>query len=336
MSNYAAYVGGNGMNQSVEVTKIKKNIVDTIRTYNTIIIHRHMRPDPDAIGSQCGLAELLKSTFPNKQVYAVGSSTGNLSFLAEMDEVSDDIYKEALVIITDTANEPRISDDRYRLGKQRIKIDHHPNHDAYADMEWVDPSASSCSEMIANLWLSFSEEIKMNEKAARLLYAGMVGDTNRFLYSATSPDTMRVAASLMEQGFSHTEVNNQLIQINRDVAKLTGYVLENLEIRSSGVGKIILTKKVLDRFGLTDMDTSSVVSIPGTIEGVLLWGVFVEQEDGNFRCRLRSKGPIINQLASEHGGGGHPLASGANAKDIKEVDVIVSEMDALGKEWGFN
>ncbi|WP_051258527.1 DHH family phosphoesterase [Atopococcus tabaci] len=321
------------MKPSEKVTQAQREILDAVRTYDTIIIHRHIRPDPDAIGSQVGLAELLKNSFPAKRIYSVGSLPDNLSFLAEMNHAEPSDYHNALVIVTDTANEGRIDDNRYRLGQRLIKIDHHPGEDAYAETEWVDPSASSCSEMIANFWLAFPEELKMNAQAARLLYAGIVGDTNRFLYDATSPDTMRTAASLMEQGFSHTEVNHQLTQINSKVAKLTGYVLENLEIRPSGAAQIVLTQETLSRFGLTDADTHSVVPLPGTIEGVTLWGIFVEQEDGVFRCRLRSKGPVINGLAARHDGGGHPLASGANAKDLAEIHQIIAEMDELGANW---
>lgn len=321
------------MTVTSERTKLKQQILRTIQSYETIIIHRHVRPDPDAIGSQAGLAELLRASFPEKEVYAVGSTVENLTFLATMDDIPDEMYEDALVIITDTANEPRISDDRYRLGRETIKIDHHPDEDSYADQEWVQPDASSCSEMITELWQTFPETLKINPTAARLLYAGIVGDTNRFLYASTSPETMRMAARLMEEGFSHTEVNNQLNQITPAVAKMTGFVLENVIIHPSGAGYIILTKEVLDSYGLKDEDTHSVVPLPGKIEGVFLWCIFVEQEDGTFRCRLRSKGPVINQLAARHGGGGHALASGANAENLEEIEQILSEMDKLGIEW---
>lgn len=108
-------------------------IIQAIKAYDTIIIHRHVRPDPDAYGSQAGLKEMIRKSFPEKNVYIVGESEPSLEFLAQMDEISDDTYKNALVIVCDTANAARISDQRFDLGNQLIKIDHHPNVDAFGD-----------------------------------------------------------------------------------------------------------------------------------------------------------------------------------------------------------
>ena len=102
-------------------------ILEKIKAYDTIIIHRHQRPDPDAIGSQIGLKEILKTNFSDKKILATGINEPTLSWIAEMDEVPDNDYEGALVIVTDTANTPRIDDDRYDKGDFLIKIDHHPN-----------------------------------------------------------------------------------------------------------------------------------------------------------------------------------------------------------------
>ena len=91
-------------------------ILEKIKAHDAIIIHRHQRPDPDAIGSQVGLKEILKTNFPDKKVLATGVNEPTLSWIAEMDEVADQDYEGALVIVTDTANTPRIDDDRYDKG----------------------------------------------------------------------------------------------------------------------------------------------------------------------------------------------------------------------------
>ena len=118
-----------------------------------------------------------------------------------------------------------------------------------------------------------------------------------------------------------------MIEMGPEVGKLTGFVLENLKVEDSGTGHIILTQEILDRFKLTDENTHKIVPLPGQIRGVLNWGIFVQQVDGKYRARLRSKGPIINEIAKEHGGGGHPLASGANAKDEAEIKEIVAKFE---------
>lgn len=308
-------------------------ILNEIKHYKTIIVHRHKRPDPDALGSQGGLVEILKASFPDKQILKAGGPVEGLQFLSEMDPVTAEDYKNSLVIVTDTANSPRISGDDYTLGEKLIKIDHHPNDEPYGDIVFVNTKASSCSEIIVDFYDYHKAELKLTDEGARLLYAGIVGDTGRFLYPATTSHTLQVAAELMTYNFSATDLNNELNVMSPAVALLSGYVLQNIEVNELGVGRVILTKECLAEFGVADSETAAVVSLPGSIEGVLLWGIFVEQPEGYFRCRLRSKGPVINEIAKRHHGGGHPLASGANAKDLAEVSEIMSEFDEAAKNW---
>ncbi|TFJ73815.1 DHH family phosphoesterase [Carnobacterium maltaromaticum] len=308
-------------------------ILNEIKHYKTIIVHRHKRPDPDALGSQGGLVEILKASFPDKQILKAGGPVEGLQFLSEMDPVTAEDYKNSMVIVTDTANSPRISGDDYTLGEKLIKIDHHPNDEPYGDIVFVNTKASSCSEIIVDFYDYHKAELKLTDEGARLLYAGIVGDTGRFLYPATTSHTLQVAAELMTYNFSATDLNNELNVMSPAVALLSGYVLQNIEVNELGVGRVILTKECLAEFGVADSETAAVVSLPGSIEGVLLWGIFVEQPEGYFRCRLRSKGPVINEIAKRHHGGGHPLASGANAKDLAEVAEIMSEFDEAAKNW---
>ena len=100
-------------------------IFEQIKKYNKIIIHRHQRPDPDAIGSQVGLAEILRASFPYKQIYVVGKHIPGFDWIGEMDTIDNQTFDDALVIVTDTANAPRIDDRRFDNGDELIKIDHH-------------------------------------------------------------------------------------------------------------------------------------------------------------------------------------------------------------------
>lgn len=315
------------------IEELFEEIYREIQQNDPIIIHRHIRPDPDALGSQRGLATLIRNRFPEKKVYAVGENVESLSFLGTMDEIETELYQDALVIVTDTANRPRIDDKRYTKGKKLLKIDHHPNEDPYGDIRLVNTEASSTSEIIADFAFYLEQRFPMNKEAARLLYAGIVGDTGRFLYPATTSHTMKVAAMLMEYDFSASEIGQLMNTTSKKAAHLSGFVLQNLAITDVGVASIVLTQKILTEFGTGDDETAHVVPLPGTIEGVLCWGVFVEQPNGKFRCRLRSKGPIINEVAKLHGGGGHPLASGANAADEEEIKEIIAQFEQLAIEW---
>ena len=269
---------------------IRHEILKAIEEYDRIIIHRHMRPDPDALGSQVGLAEVLRASFPAKEIYQAGGPVEGLNYLAEMDEVPDELYKGALVIVTDTANSPRVSDQRYANGAKLIKIDHHPNDEPYGDLVWVNTKASSCSEMIADFAFSFPDVLKISVEAARLLYAGIVGDTGRFLYPATTSYTLEIAGKLLDFGFDAAKLNRELQQISLKVAKLSGYVYENIEIDDNGAGRVILPQTLLDEFQVVDSETSHVVSLPGTIDVTLAWGIFVQQPEGYYRVAFKRTG----------------------------------------------
>src|SRR5699024_242541 len=131
-----------------------------------------------------------------------------------MDKIEDEVYEDALVIVCDTANTPRISDQRFNKGSTLIKIDHHPNHDPYGDNVWVDTDASSTSEMI----YEFNETAKIygfkrNSQDPKLIYTGIVMDTRRFLFPNTKTKTFSYAKELIQYEFDRTELYNGLYKI---------------------------------------------------------------------------------------------------------------------------
>lgn len=309
--------------------EICHQILEKIKAYDTIIIHRHMKPDPDALGSQMGLKYLLEKHFPDKHIKAVGFNEPTLTWLAKMDTVEDSDYQGALVIVCDTANTARIDDKRYDKGDYLIKIDHHPNDDQYGDLAWVDTNSSSASEMIA--LFAETTNLDLSDYAARLLCAGIIGDTGRFLYPSTSARTLRIASHLREHNFDFSELTRKMDTISFKIAKLQGYVYDHLEVDENGAARVTLTQEVLQAYNVTDAETAAIVGAPGRIDSVSLWGIFVEQADGHYRVRLRSKFVPINGVAKEHDGGGHPLASGANSYSLEENEQIYQELKNLVK-----
>lgn len=308
---------------------IETDILTQIKKYDTIIIHRHQRPDPDAYGSQVGLAEIIRASFPKKKVYQVGEMVSRFDWLVSQDEIEDSVYNDALVIVTDTANRPRVDDERYTKGKYLIKIDHHPNDDVYGDICWVNTQASSCSEIIYDFYAACQAELTLPASAARVLYAGIVGDTGRFMYDATTPHTLRVAAALVETGIDAAQLNRKLDSISEPLARLSAYVLENMVVTKHKAAYVILTREIMAKYNLSDGGTAPVVPLLGKLEEVVCWTVLVEQENHSYRLRIRSKGPVINELAKEYHGGGHPLASGAMLKDASAIETYVEKLDQI-------
>lgn len=309
---------------------MKRQIIDTIERYDKIIIHRHVRPDPDAYGSQIGLKELISLNYPNKKVFATGIHENTLDFLARPDKVLDEDFQDALIIVTDTANTERIDDDRYKLGSYLIKIDHHPNDDAYGDLLWVNTNASSVSEMICELFEEAKEyrSWKLDASIARLLFAGIVGDTGRFMFQSTTLQTMKYAGQLLSHGFDRTELFNGMYEVERNLLHLKGYVYENFSMDENGVGFVKLTREILQKYNVAESEASLLVSALADVKGMRCWVFFIEDEK-EIRVRLRSKGPIINEIAKKYGGGGHPLASGASVKSWDEADVVIKDLKML-------
>lgn len=311
---------------------MKEKILETIKQYETIIIHRHVRPDPDAYGSQGGLAEILKASFPEKNIYTVGKEEETLHYLRRLDIIPKDTYDGALVIVCDTANAERICDDRYDLGDKLIKIDHHPNEDPYGDMMWVDTDASSVSEMIYEFYLAGKDHgLKMSDEAARLLFAGIVGDTGRFLFPSTSKKTFAYAGELIHYNFSRPELFDKMYELSPNVVKLNGYVLQNFEMKQNGVAVMVLKKELLKEFQVKPSEASLLVGALGNIAGIKAWVFFIEEDD-QIRVRLRSKGPIINGIARNYRGGGHPLAAGASIYSWDDMENVINDLEKVCKD----
>lgn len=308
---------------------MKEKILEAIKQYETIIVHRHVRPDPDAYGSQGGLVEILKESFPEKQVYAVGKDEPTLHYMRMLDVIDDEVYNGALVIVCDTANAERICDTRYSRGDMLIKIDHHPNEDPYGDLLWVDTTASSCSEMIYEFYLFGQDKgLKLNDEAARLLFGGMVGDTGRFLFPSTTEKTFAYAGDLIHYKFSRTELFDRMYELEPNIIKLKGYVLQNFEFQENGVAIVRLTKELLDEFQAKPAEASLLVGVLGDVKGIKAWVFFIEEKD-QIRVRLRSKGPVINGVARKFKGGGHPLAAGASIYSWDEVSDVLNELNKV-------
>lgn len=305
---------------------MKAEILQEIERYDTIIIHRHVRPDPDAYGSQCGLGEILRTSFPEKSIYLAGKEEESLNYLKRLDNISDETYKHALVIVCDTANTARIDDQRYHSGDKLIKIDHHPNEDRYGDIMWVDTDASSTSEMIYEFYLFGKDNgLKLTDEAARLIFAGIVGDTGRFLFASTTEKTFSYAGELIHHNFSRTELFNDMYDVSENVTRLNGYVLQNFEILENGTGKMVITRDILREFNTTPAEASLLVSSLGAVKGVKAWAFFIEEEK-EIRVRLRSKGPVINGVARKYNGGGHPMAAGASIYSWDTVDQVLKDL----------
>ncbi|WP_017549095.1 DHH family phosphoesterase [Salinicoccus carnicancri] len=302
-----------------------REVLNLINEYEEIIIMRHKRPDPDALGSQLGLKAVLKAIFPNKSVAALGEEEVSLNYLGRMDPVTT--LRNPLLIVLDTANRDRIDGD-LSVGEKVIKIDHHPDHDPYGDINIVETGVSSTSELIyllTALW-GFDNDY-IDDESARLLFAGIVGDTGRFLFSNTTSMTHRIASELKTFNFDAAQ-DMQLMNVQSlNQFRFKGYLIDNFEITDKGVLSVWVPKSVLRKYDLTSNEASMSVNMYREIEEAKIWFMAVEEE-GEIRVRLRSKDTVINDVAEQFGGGGHPFASGASLKTAEGIPDMIRALDA--------
>ncbi|MCQ9278044.1 DHH family phosphoesterase [Staphylococcus borealis] len=308
------------------MVEIFNEIMNKIKEANTIIIHRHVRPDPDAYGSQLGLKLYLERKFPEKNIYATGEGEPSLSFIGELDTVEDNVYNDALVIVCDTANAPRIDDQRYANGQALIKIDHHPAIDQYGEINYVNTEASSTSEIIFDFITHFNDLSIIDEHVARVLYLGIVGDTGRFLFSNTSTHTMEVASQLLAFPFNHNAELNKMSEKDPKLMPFQGYILQHFELSDSHeYCQIRITNDVLKQFNIQPNEASQFVNTVADISGLKIWMFGVDEGD-QIRCRIRSKGITINDIANQFGGGGHPNASGVSVYSWDEFEDLAQAL----------
>ena len=309
-----------------------EQVLQEIRNFDRIIIHRHSRPDGDALGSQIGLKHIIKANFPEKEVYMVGDGAGHYSFMEDsvMDIVEDSLYENALAIVLDTSARHLISDDRYPTAKRTVRIDHHLFVETICDVEVVGTSYESCCGLIAAF--AYESGLKLNPLAAKSLYTGMVTDSGRFRYDATSSQTFRMAAFLMEQEFDTNEIYGNLYADDFARIQLKAKFILKIRFTENNVAYIYTTREEMQELQADTFTISrGMVGTMSDIKGVDIWVNFTETEQG-VACELRSSKYNINPIAVKYGGGGHAKASGATVKTKEEAMAMLADLNAMMEE----
>ena len=309
-------------------------ILNKIKEYDKIILFRHFRPDGDATGATKGLCEILRETYPEKQIILQNSDFSDyLAFLGGEDApVPDDYYRDALGIVLDTATTARISNKKFSLCREIIKIDHHIPVESYGVLEWVEELRSSCCEMIAAFYDTFRDELVLTKKAAYYIYCGMVTDSGRFRFRDVSGDTLRLAGMLLDTGIDTDTLYANLYLTDFSSYKFESYARSKMKISESGVVHLFVNKRMQKKFGLSKEDASASVSFMDSIKGSLIWIAFIENE-GEIRVRLRSRFVTVSELAERYNGGGHACAAGATVYSKKEMNALLAEANELLKKY---
>lgn len=316
----------------------KRIILDKIKEYNKIIIFRHKRPDGDAVGSTKGLREILRLTYPEKEVLLINNDYADyVAFLGDEDgQIEDEKYADALGIVLDTATVERISNPKYELCKELIKIDHHINVSPYGDFSWVEEEKSSTCEMIAEFYDTFRDELKINKDVATYIYTGMVTDSGRFRFRSVSGDTMRYAGIMLDVGIDTEVIYANLYLDSFDVLKFKSQILKKIKLTKNGVAYMYIDTATREKFGMSLEQASACVSYMDSIRDSLIWIAFIDSGDGSIRVRLRSRFVTVSEIAERYNGGGHACAAGATVYSTDEMKKLLKEADKRHAEYKAN
>jgi phosphoesterase RecJ-like protein len=279
----------------------------------------HVNPDPDALGSSLGLAGFLAAR--GKEVVCSWandpfeppswmSELGGSGFVVPPSEFP----KEPEVFVAlDTASPDRLGDlaEVAQRAGEAIVLDHHRTNPGFGTIVVIDPEASSTAELVYRLTERMGGDLPA--QAAACLYAGILTDTGRFQYEATTPETLRVAAALREHDFDHARLGRILFE-DAPLAYLRAAAIALARIQLVPEANVVwtyLTQRDLAEVDATLADTDDLIDLVRVAREADVGCVIKQQPDGFFKVSLRSKGATdVGAVAQKLGGGGHRLAAG--------------------------
>lgn len=279
----------------------------------------HVNPDADALGSMLGLAAFLRSrgvrtvcSYPNDPLEPPRWA----SMLPGADDLvpAREFPKSPDVMVTcDCAAFDRLAQLGHVANRARelIWIDHHRSNDGLGTIPLIDGDASSTCEMVFRLIETMGGP--MPDDTAICLYAGLVTDTGKFQYEATTPETLRIAARLREHDFDHSRLVQALYEDNPpSYLRLVGVALGRLEhVADAGLVWTYLTQADLRDAGIKAGETEDLIDVIRTARDVDVAAIVKQQKDGRFKVSVRSRGGHdLATVAAAFGGGGHRLAAG--------------------------
>ena len=313
---------------SLDWTKLREVLLQ----HESFLITTHVRPDADALGSELGLAAILKAF--DRQVIIVNATAPppNLHFLnpdGEIKKLNEDISKSDLPdtdvqVVVDTSAWQQLgamAEVVQSRGGRRVVIDHHVSSDDMGALEFKDVQSPATGELIYNAACALG--VEFDAVTASALYAAIATDTGWFRFPSTNADTMRVVGALIDWGAEPHRLYNLLYEQNSHArVKLAGRVMQRATVECDGrLAWISTTAEDFSETGAVPSDTESLVNQCLTISGTDAAFIAVQLPSGVNKFSLRCRDPYnVAQLAEQFGGGGHRLASGATVSgDFKSA-----------------
>ncbi|MDP2865441.1 MAG: bifunctional oligoribonuclease/PAP phosphatase NrnA [Elusimicrobiota bacterium] len=297
-----------------------KRLEELIAGSETFFLAGHLNPDGDSIGSMLAIGSVLKRLGKKVRMFSQDPVPENLRFLPQAKSIrsrlpSSSAKFDAAILLecSDPARGGNLEPVLKRSAKV-VNIDHHKTSEFYGDINIVEPHSSSTAEIVYRLF--YNMNVHVTKREAACLYTGIVTDTGRFHFPATSPRTLEVASRLLETGFKFSRVNDLLYATKAcEGLKILGRALESLELKAGGK-LAVLTLKASDfkDHGARSEHTENVINFGLMPPGVKAAVMFREEHD-RIGVTFRSRGHLdVSAVAKAFGGGGHRNASGCRIK----------------------
>jgi len=306
------------------------DIIELCRTANKVLITAHMDPDGDSLGSQLALNDYIESLGKETRIYNDGMIPSRYFFLDGIDRVrtdhSDYDFEPDLVVVLESTQIERTGYVAKLIpqGAKLINIDHHPGNSKYGNLCLIDEGASSVGEMVFKILKQAGFGI--STLTAEKIYTAIVTDTGRFHFSSTTPDSLRIAAELIEAGVKPREITDKIYySMNARQLRIIGEVVSNAEMSEKGkICALTITRKMLKEKELEFSDFEGVVDFAMHLRDVSIGVLFKDTSDTKTKLSLRSKSAVdVSELAKRFGGGGHFNAAGATIeKPLDEAKKI--------------
>lgn len=293
-----------------------EDAAQAIRASRTVVLACHVNPDGDALGSLLGLGLALLALDKSVTFLSEDGVPDILAFLPGAERVrrTTNLLAFDLALVVDSGDLPRVGKSiQPVIGRARrvVDIDHHVTAGAFGDIRVLNARAASTAEIVYALLTTLGAVI--TPEIATCLFTGIITDTGSFRFQNVTPNTLRVAAALLEAGAPPAHISENVFD-NRTFAatRLLGAALAAL--RQTDDGRIVwthVTAQDFHAFGAADADTEGIVSYVRGVRGADVGILFREMADGTVRVSLRSReGLDVSQIAARFGGGGHRMASG--------------------------
>jgi phosphoesterase RecJ-like protein len=297
------------------------SIADAIRVRRRFVVSSHARPDGDAIGSSMAMAFALRALGKEAHVVNRDPAPGSLIEFPGVPEIEiassvNGHYDAAIIMECGDLARTGISGlDRSFI----INIDHHPGNAGFGHLNWFDPSAAACAEMVFQLIETLGAPLSI--EIATHVYLAILTDTGSFHFSNMTPRTFEIARRVVEAGVDPAQIARRVYDSNNlGRVKLFGAVLNSMQIDRTGrIAVLYIDHQMARDAGGTYDDIEGLINEPLTVKDLLAVVFFKQSEGSEYRVSLRSKSTIdVGAVAKQFGGGGHKNAAGCTV--VGDVD----------------